>query len=74
MLQGVVTGGFDGIENREAAAAEHFEIHAQKRFDGLRQRHAGVKDRAGASNQGFHQRDVSRSSKRLLTMSASVRP
>ncbi len=60
MFQRVVTRSLNGVEDCQASLAEHFEIHAQKRFDGFRQRHTGLEDRSSASNQRFHQRDKAR--------------
>ncbi len=54
MLERVVSRSFDGVENREAAAAEHFEVHAQEWFDGLGQREPRAEtERACARSDDF---------------------
>jgi hypothetical protein len=58
MVQGVVAGGFDGVENGDAAAAEHFEIDTQAGVDHFGQRHALGEECARADNQILHQVDV----------------
>ena len=58
MAQGVVAAGFDGVENGEAAAAEHFEIDAEAGVDHFCERHAFGEERARAGNQILHQANV----------------
>ena len=58
MVERVVAHGFDGVENGEAAAAEHFEVDAEAAVDHFCQRSALRKENAGAGDQIFHQADV----------------
>src|SRR5258707_7976399 len=53
MAQGVVAAGFDGIENGEAAPAEHFEIDAEAGVDHFFERHALGEKGARATHQNL---------------------
>src|SRR5579859_1887293 len=57
-MQCVIPHGFDGIENGEAATAEHFEVDAQAAADHLCERRSLYKEQARACDQIFHQIDV----------------
>src|ERR1700746_3852231 len=58
MMDRVVTAGFDGVEDGNPAAAEHFEIDAEAGVDHFRKRHALGEKRARASNQVLHEVNV----------------
>jgi len=53
MAQGVVAAGFDGIENGEAAPAEHFEIDAEAGVDHFLRAACPREERARATDQSF---------------------
>src|SRR5258708_39442191 len=58
VIQRVVTARFDGVEDGDAAAAEHFEIHAEAPIDHFCERIAFRKKLARASDQVLHQSNV----------------
>src|SRR5260370_3099232 len=58
MAQGVVAAGFDGMENGEAAPAEHFEIDAEAGVDHFFELHALGEERARATDQILHEVNV----------------
>src|SRR5262245_45388780 len=58
MVERVIALRFDGVEDGEATAAEHFEIDAELAFDLLRERKSLVEEFASASDQVLHQRNV----------------
>src|SRR5579859_6264917 len=58
MLERVVAARFDGVEDGEAAATEHFEVDAEASVDHFCERHAFVEEHAGASDEFLHQADV----------------
>src|SRR5207253_4664985 len=50
--------GFDGVENGEAAAAEHFEVNTETFIDHFCERQSPVKQRARAGDKILHQTDI----------------
>src|SRR5215472_16171499 len=58
LMERVVSDGFDGLENGEAATAEHFQINTKTFVDQFRERHALGKQSASAAEQILHQTDV----------------
>src|SRR5579859_4798477 len=58
MVERVVASRFDGVENSEAAAAEHFKVDTEAPVDHFRERIAFGKKLARARNEIFHQRNV----------------
>src|SRR5207249_4372204 len=53
-----VADGFDGVENGEAAAAEHFEVNTETFIDHFCERQSPVKQRARAGDKILHQTDI----------------
>src|SRR5215470_4995317 len=49
---------FNGLENREAPAAEHFQVNSEFAFDLLRERQALFEQNARPADQILHQCDV----------------
>ena|SRR6516162_1541038 len=58
LMKRVVADGFDGVENGEAAAAEHFEINTETLIDDFCERESFGKQRASAGDELLHQTDV----------------
>src|SRR5690348_3994022 len=59
MIQRVITGTFDCIENRETATAEQLNIDTQMGVNTLGKRKAETEEFAGTFDERFHQGDVS---------------
>ncbi len=59
-LQRVVTNGFDRVQDGEPAAAEHFDVHAQRRIDTLGQRHTLFEQFPRPRDEFLHQRNIPR--------------
>ena len=57
-MERVVADGFDGVENGEAAAAEHFEVNTETFIDHFCERQSPVKQRARAGDKILHQTDI----------------
>src|SRR5579862_314915 len=60
MLDGVVAGGFDGIEDGQAAATEKIEVHAQSGVDLIQKREAAGEKLARAHDEIAQERGVAR--------------
>src|SRR5260221_7928056 len=58
MAQGVVAAGFDGIENGEAAPAEHFEIDAEAGVGPFFEGHALREEGACGAGQNPYEGNV----------------
>src|SRR5258706_16164680 len=58
MAQGVVAAGFDGIENGEAAPAEHFEIDAEAGVDHFFERDALREERGRGAQKILYEVNV----------------
>src|SRR5215469_5669259 len=58
LVKRVVTDGLDGVENRDAAAAEHFEVNAEALIHRFRERQTLVKKGACARNEILHEAHV----------------
>ena len=58
LVKRVIAHGFNGVENGEAAAAEHFQVNAEALVDDFRERQALGKKSARASNEIPHQAHV----------------
>src|SRR5579859_7142557 len=58
MVERVVASRFDGVENSEAAAAEHFKVDTEAPVDHFCERIAFGEKLARTSDEIFHQRNV----------------
>jgi len=54
VMKSVVALRFDGVENSDAAAAEHFQVDAEFAFDSLRERKTFVEENTRTSDKIFH--------------------
>src|ERR1700751_2411888 len=59
-MKSVVALRFDGVENSDAAAAEHFQVDAEFAFDLLRERKTFVEENTRTSDKIFHYRHIIR--------------
>ncbi len=53
-MKGVVALGFDGVENRETAAAEHLDVDAEAIIDHFGERKAFMKEITSVGDEFFH--------------------
>src|SRR6266702_8244806 len=58
MVERVISHRFDGIENGQAAAGEHLQVHAEASIDHFCKRPALGEERTGAGDEILHQENV----------------